>query len=375
MLRPRLAHWITISLVLALGPQVGADERVEKTLTLDEAIPRGRPFVIENLIGSVKARGTGERGRARIEAVVVVEAKTREEAQQIADSIVLTGRDQNGGRRVQVAYPVERHTAFRLPRSEASGLLAKWVSPLLKRDGLAVEYDGHSVQVGPGRDAAAVAVHLTVSLPFETLVTVKQFVGTIHGVGLRGKLSFEVLQGSLLVEQSYGVVHARTGDGEISVSSFRGDELNVQTSSGKVELLGVQAKRVQMRTGSGLVKGSDIDTGNLLVETQSGNVELSDLESATFAVSTDSGSVDLAPGLARTREASVRSTSGNVTLRIGELSYFNLLAETRSGSVKTQGVDLQVVEQTDGASRLRRGAGGTDLRITTSEGELTVKGR
>ena len=55
-----------------------------------------------------------------------------------------------------------------------------------------------------------------------------------------------------------------------------------------------------------------------------------------------------------------------MTLRVGELSNFDLVAERGAGSVKTVGLDLDVVGQEGESSRLRHRAGGRDVRVNAS---------
>jgi DUF4097 and DUF4098 domain-containing protein YvlB len=112
----------------------------------------------------------------------------------------------------------------------------------------------------------------------------------------------------------------------------------------------------------------------MAVETASGNVELEDLEPASFQVTTDSGDIDLASALTRTREGSIRTESGDVTLRVGRLTPFDLRAAAGSGSVKTRGVALDLVEEGEEGAHFRRRSGGVALLVETgAKGKVLVR--
>jgi hypothetical protein len=80
----------------------------------------------------------------------------------------------------------------------------------------------------------------------------------------------------------------------------------------------------------------------------------------------------LGTNLKQTREAAIESATGSVTLRVGRFAYFDLMAHTKAGSVKTKGLPIEVEQQDDGASRLRHGSGGADL-IVRSGGGLIIR--
>jgi DUF4097 and DUF4098 domain-containing protein YvlB len=110
------------------------------------------------------------------------------------------------------------------------------------------------------------------------------------------------------------------------------------------------------------------------VDAQSGPVELEELDTRRFEVNTGSGNVDLAARLQRTREATIRSASGNVVLRVGNLAPFDLEARSDSGSVKTDG-SFEVAQREKTEATVRRGTGGAALRVDTTSGEVAIKTR
>lgn len=371
---PRLL--LALALVTMLpafaGPAL-AVERVEKTLTHEEAVARGGSLGLENLLGSVTVRGGGTPGKVLVEALVVAEAKTPEEARALADAIHLSRRRSGKPVLVHVAFPVERYTAFRLPRQEGQKVLSKWLAPLLGRNSVAAVYDGRAVQLGRSKGAVALAVHLKVTLPNDIHSSIRQFMGSVQCTLVRGRLELENVEGKMVVSRIYGGLRARTGGGDVSVLTAKGEQVFLHTGSGNMELIDVNVDEVLLQTGSGHIKGEALTVGHLAVQATAGNVDLDDLDSRTFQITTGSGNVNLGTRLQRTRKASIQSASGDVILRVGNIAPFDLQFETDSGSVKAKGLSLEAAQEGGSVPRLRRGTGGVDLRVTTGSGEVILR--
>jgi len=362
-----------LALVFCAGP-AGAVERVERTLSHVESPAEGVSVALENLLGSIEVLPGGPGAALRVEARVVAEAETGEQAGALADSIALSREERDAVLSIRVTYPVDRRTAFRLPRSERDGLYSKWVAPLVRRNSVSAEYGGRLVEIGDAKGAAAVAVHLKVTLPLDRQAALKQYVGAIRCSGLRGNLSLEIVDGEVSAEQVYGDLRARTGGGALRVWKYRGDSFDLQTGAGRIELTDIDAQRMRLITDSGSIRGSGIHAAALAVETSSGDVQLDNLEPARFEVSTGSGDVDLASPLTRTSEGSIRTDSGDVTLRVGRLSPFDLRAGAGSAAVKTQGVSLDLLEEDENGAHFRRRGGGPRLRVDTgAKGKVLVR--
>jgi len=361
-----------LSLALA-APSSHAAERVEKKLDLAQPLARGGKLHVENLLGSLVVRGDRTGGRVVVSARVVVEAETWAEANAIADAFTLAPTTEGGTTSIRVTYPVDRFTAFKLPRGEKTGLVAKWVTPLIQKTTVAAQYGGRSVEVGSGRGAAAVAVYLEVLVPLEIEASLRQTVGTLQAVGVRGKFDLEVVEGEILAEQVYGTLSTRTGGGNVVVRKFSGKGIELQTASGRLELLEVSADEARVRTGSGSIDGSGITTAALHVESGTGGVRFADLDAVAFDVASGSGLVDLGLRITRTREASVRTDSGNVVLRVNPTTPFALHAESDTGSVQHKDVAAEVLDLEKNRVHLQRGSGGAELRITSSKGDVLVR--
>ncbi len=173
-----------------------------------------------------------------------------------------------------------------------------------------------------------------------------------------------------MVDQSYGRLTARSTGAEIVVRKFRGDELDVRSVDGTIELNEIHADRSHVESTTATVRGDGITGERLEVRTASGNLALRGVDPAILALGSDSGKIDLATRLKRTREADIHAATGDVTLRVGELAYFDLEADSKS--VKSWGLELEALTADGSQSHHRRGNGGAALRVR-SGGELTVR--
>lgn len=372
---PRRHPWILVALVVLFSvaaEDAAAEERVEKTLALERALAPGQAVGIENLLGTVILKGGHDERKMRLEAVVVAEAETREEASALAETVSLKTRERNGRPWIHVAYPVDRHAAFRLPRAEGQGI-ARWLAPLFKKSSVGAVYDDRAVQIGHNRGAVALAVHLTVNVPHDVDTAVRQFLGSVQSTLVRGRLDLQNVEGNIVATRTYGSLQARTGGGNVSVLTAHGEGVSVQTGAGGIELVDVKTERVALDTDSGSIETRDLRAADLSVRAGSGTVELVDVEASRLEVATGSADVDLSPRLQRIQEAAIRSVSGDVTLRIGEIAPFDLHVE--SGEVKSRGLDLASAEAAGGVARLRRGTGGAELRVATDTGEVILRTR
>lgn len=374
MLRRSLGFAFCLAWIASIASSpAGADETYEVTLTHEEEVGRGASVRFENLLGSIVVRAGGDTRTLRVEVRVVGDAATPREVRDLVETVTLEREETSQGTAFRVGFPVDRHTGFRLPRSEVDGLLSKWVTPLVKRNSVTTQYSGRSVQVGQVKGATALAAHVKILLPMEVDASFSQIVGTVHAASLRGNFTLESLEGGARAEQIYGSLSVRTAGGSIEVSSFNGDRLDLQSGSGNMELIQVRAEQASIHSSGGLIQGREIQASTLKAETDSGNVKLDNLEPGAFEVSTRSGAVDLGTELKRTREASIRSVSGDVTLRVGKLAPFEIQADTGKGSVKSKGVKVEVDQLEKNAARFQRGRGGAALTIHTDSGEITLR--
>jgi hypothetical protein len=360
------------SLALAGSPSLALETAEVRRADEARLAARGS-VVVENLLGSVRIVASADKAVARIEARAVAEAKTPDEARALAESIRIERETEGADVRFRVVFPVEQHAAFRPPKGGVKGWIGRWTGSMF-RETREVDYGGRRVQVGTDRKAAGLAVDVTVTVPHDWTTTVRQRAGTVEGRALRGDLRIVTTDGEVAVERCLGRLAIDAQHGRVRVAAFQGEALTLELVEGEVELSDVRAAAVRLRTDSGAIHGSGVSSDELAIESGSGVVELGAVEPRSARVRTISGRVDLATYMRALRDAVIHSDSGDVVLRVGELTHFDLRAESKSGEVKTLGgVGLDLVAQDGLAQRLRHGQGGVDVQVSAPGGGVTVR--
>ena len=365
---------LVLSFVLAAAVSSSLALETAEAVRKDEVRLAARGAVgIENLLGSVRVLASTDKSVARVEVRAVAEAKTPEEARALAESIRIERSTEQGEVRFRVVFPVESHAAFRPPKAGVKGLIDRWTSPMF-RDAREIDYGGHTVQVGTDRKSAGLAVHVTLTVPYDRTTTVRQHVGTVEGRALRGDLRVATTDGEISVERCLGRMTLEAQRGEVRVAVFQGEALSIDVTDGEIELGDVRAKSVQLRTATATIRGSGVASEQLAIDSASGPVELGGVEPKSARVNTVSGLVDLATYMKALRDVVIHSDSGDVVLRVGDLTHFDLHAESKSGVVKTLGgVGLDLVAQEGLTQKLRHGQGGVDVRVEAPGGGVTVR--
>ena len=366
----RILPALVLLVVLLAGGASWAAEKSERNLTLAEGPGLRGLLRVENLLGAVSVRG-GD--RLEVTARVVAEAETLEQAQALAESIRLVSENQGEELFVRVEFPVEAHAAFKLPRTEAQGIIAKWIKPLIQRKTVATEYSGQTVEVGKAKGAVALAVYVKITMPHDRQLAVRQLVGPVHATGLRGEVELETIVGRAVAQQIFGTLDVRTSSGEIEAWKFRGERCHLQTGSGDLIASEIDSEQTVLRTESGLIDGQEFRGAALHASTATGEVSLQTVESASVEIEGGSGAIELGSLLKKLRAASVRSDSGDVTVRLGALAPFELRAESASGSVNSRLDSAKVLEQGKHRAHVQRGTGGAKLKVESEKGSVVLK--
>ena len=367
---------IAIAGIVLCAPLVTAGEIADVERTWEQPFEPGAFLRVENLVGSITVDGASEAGVVRIRARVLAEGDDWEAATALASTVDLEVEQTERGPVVRTTWPTDRHPAFRPCRAEDSGFMTRmtsWVSPLVRKRTVATQWRGRSVEVGNVRGAPAIAVHLHVSLPLDSVTEFRQVLGTLDVARLRGQTDLEIVAGDISAVQLYGRLSVRTGGGSVEVKTFKGDALDVLTSSGDIEVVDIRADRVGLTASSGWVRGDTVEAESLSIESGTGDVELQGIEPRVLDIRAPDGAVDIATRFKRTREASILS-GGDITLRVGEFTPFDLVTETGKSDLKARGVKMEVVERdNDGPIHLRRGSGGVDVVVRAEKGSITVR--
>jgi hypothetical protein len=369
---------LATGLVAILSAPALAATVAEKPLTLELPLRGGEAVAIEGLIGSIEIRGGGRQGTVVVEAHVLAEAATPEEARALADSIVLEERTVGGIPQVHVAFPLDRHGAFYAPRDvgQTGRTVAGWIDSLAALVGeTSVTYDEREVKIGRSRGAVGLAVHLDVTIPDGCSSTFELAAGPIQVGRVRGAILAEVGRGRLIAEQIYGTADLRSSSGDVTLRTFRGETLRVSAGTGIVSVVDADASAVELRAGSGDAEVSRLNTKSLAVENGSGEMFLDGVEAVTYDIASGSGDVTFLTNLDRTQTGELRADSGNVLFRLGGFAPFRMEIVTASGSIRAEGKSVQVTQSAPTSAIVERGKGGSKVRVQTRSGDIRVAPR
>jgi DUF4097 and DUF4098 domain-containing protein YvlB len=190
------------------------------------------------------------------------------------------------------------------------------------------------------------------------------------------------------LESTDGGGPLRTGWVDYEIEVPAGARLELNSSSGDVSVAG-HGGSIQVNSSSGDVV-IDEASGPIVVRTSSGDIRLTGT-TGEVTVATSSGDVR-ATGLARLREAStssgrltlegiftdaasIRASSGDVTLRFAPESAVRIEATTTSGDIRAAGLALTGQQQERRRLTGALGAGGTTLRVGTTSGDISLTNR
>jgi len=161
--------------------------------------------------------------------------------------------------------------------------------------------------------------------------------------------------------------HDATVDYAIEVPA--GVQVNAQSSSGALDIDGVQGA-VQAEASSGNLTLNNIG-GDLRAKTSSGRIRATQLRHARD-IQTSSGSVTLEGVF--TDPVQVRTSSGDVEVKLGSASAVAVDVSTRSGDINLRGVTLANQSKERNALKGTFGspAAGATLSIQTSSGDVRL---
>ncbi|HWZ86545.1 MAG TPA: DUF4097 family beta strand repeat-containing protein [Thermoanaerobaculia bacterium] len=350
--------------VLALGLALSVPASAEDVVRTVQTELSGQDlshFSVENLAGTMRISAVaGDR--------VTVVATVHAESQALADAVRLERAGASGGgQALRVRYPYDKVSTFRYraPSESDDWGFGGWASSST------YDYDGHRVRIGQGHGTRLYA-DLEIHVPQARLnATFRNLAGLVEAEGLLGQLRFEVssadlrlarLDGQITLGGSSGDIRARdikgtwTSDfssGDCQIDGFEGDAFSMHTTSGDAVLRSVKARRAEFQSTSGDVRLIDADLEELSADATSGDIAFE------------------AEG-ARLKDVRIRTSSGNVSLRLPAGAAFTVDADQSSGDMDVRFSGGSSVEHGDKIVGYRHGSGGARIRVRTSSGDVTV---
>jgi len=161
------------------------------------------------------------------------------------------------------------------------------------------------------------SVEFTVSVPEDASVIVKTITGSIRASNVKGELRADTVVGSISVSgvRKLAALKCVTGDVEIT-DAGADDPVTASTVSGNVIVRGLRARAVQLTSVSG-------------------NIHIEDAQIERMMVKTVQGNLDYAGELARSGRYEFNSHSGDIRLVLSGNTGFEVLANTFSGTVRS----------------------------------------
>jgi len=137
--------------------------------------------------------------------------------------------------------------------------------------------------------------------------------------------------GDLSGEDIEGNVDARTGDGDITFASVKGDDVSIKASDGDVRIGGIVSNNIHIASADGDLTLGELKAPTIALKTSDGDVRVDGIEGDDMTVRSADGDVtiDAAGG-----KLSARTSDGDIT--IGIASRLELELSTSDGDVYLQ---------------------------------------
>ncbi|MBR5381540.1 MAG: DUF4097 family beta strand repeat protein [Oscillospiraceae bacterium] len=183
-----------------------------------------------------------------------------------------------------------------------------------------------------------------------------------------GRADLSSSSGSLTGELTADEIDLSSSSGGMTLT-LAADRIDASASSGSVDLTVKGAcDSVSLSSSSGRLGAVLGETGTLLASASSGSVDITAKSVGTLDAGTSSGTVTLSLDSAPV-EGEIDTSSGNVTLRLPESADLTLDIDTASGDV-----DWDLPLKRNGDAYVL-GSGSGQLRIETSSGDITIRGK
>jgi DUF4097 and DUF4098 domain-containing protein YvlB len=205
-----------------------------------------------------------------------------------------------------------------------------------------------------GRGLSA-GVDYTVTVPLNTIVSVKTISGDVAVTGVRGEVRAETVSGNVQVTSTPNLAMAKTVSGDVTARDISAAvTLTLGTVSGSVIATGLKVRALEAGTVSG-------------------NVHLSSLQVERLSAKSVSGDIEFEGPLARGGRYEFNSHSGNVRVILTNVPGFELDASTFSGSIRSDfPVTLRSSPDRDTGNDRRRGGMNRAIRGTYGDASAII---
>jgi DUF4097 and DUF4098 domain-containing protein YvlB len=244
------------------------------------------------------------------------------------------------------------------------------------------------VEGGPWTRKLHAEVDFEIQAPAACGLAVSIAKGDLSVKGITGQIGLKTVSGDIEMHECGGNAEVSTASGDIAIEKFDGEALAAGTINGDIEAETLTCQAT-FNSVSGDIQAKGIAGGALTANSVSGTIELEDFEVPSVTLQTQSGDVEMEHGVCpdvrsssvsgdvqaelTTREGNItiRSTSGDVDLRLGRDTDAQVDCETMSGDID---VDLPI-QKTLASERKYQGTLGNGrgrIRVGTTSGDISI---
>lgn len=209
---------------------------------------------------------------------------------------------------------------------------------------------------------------LRVALPAGVSAQASVVSGDLSADEVRGDLNLTTVSGNMSVGDTRGALTLSTTSGDVEVRDHDG-AVTAESVSGDVRLEGDLASP-SVRTVSGEAR-LDGASGNVVLSSISGQLSLAGTGLAGLDLESTSGDIEARVDLVEGATGSISNISGDVDLRLPEDARLDLDVTTASGELKSE---LRGIEADRRSMRGALGGGGPSLTVSTTSGDVEVRG-
>jgi hypothetical protein len=203
----------------------------------------------------------------------------------------------------------------------------------------------------------SVSVYYNITAPADTRMNLTSISGDVSVKGMHGDLAIDVVSGDINISNVTRLTNIKSISGDMVLTDIANDaDLNVGAVSGDLRLERVKVRRLSVNVISGDVVGNDISAQT---------VELMSM----------SGSVEYAGPIAPKGRYQLQAHSGDVRVVVGGNVGFDLRAETYSGRIRQEGIDIKGATTSPRSLRGTVGDGSAVVVATTFSGNVIVSRR
>ncbi|HZV34535.1 MAG TPA: DUF4097 family beta strand repeat-containing protein [Verrucomicrobiae bacterium] len=264
---------------------------------------------------------------------------------------------------------------------DTSGLSESRAKSALKNHKVKITHDGNTVRVEGvtgkshslfSHSQSHLNVHFRITVPKHFNITLDTAGGGIEVTGVRGTVDVQTSGGDLRFANVDGPIEGHTSGGNIRAEGCMG-KLLVQTSGGNISIKKYSGPSVTADTMGGNIEANDCE-GKLGVKTSGGNITVGNFTGDGIFADTTGGTISFDLAKQPDDQCVLRTSGGNVNVRLGQNIAVNVLATTDGGVVNSEIPVSSTVQGKVKEGRLegKINSGGPLLTLRTSGGNIYI---